>query len=47
MKWHINDSDVGYFWDEQWNPPSNEKRDKGTEAPSTTRAKEDDSKESR
>jgi len=47
MNWEINDSDVGYFWDEQWNVPSDEKRDERTETPSTTRAKKDDAKKSR
>lgn len=47
MNWEINDSDVGYFWDEQWNVPSNEKRDEGGEAPRTEDKKEDDLARSR
>jgi hypothetical protein len=45
----INDSDVGYFWDEQWNVSSNEKEqgDKGGETSSSTDKKKDDTKGSR
>lgn len=41
----MNDSDVGYFWDEQWNVLSDEKeqRDKGGKASGTIDQKEDDS----
>ena len=42
MNWEINDSDVGYFWDEQWNVPRDEKRDKRAEKPSSKDKKEDD-----
>lgn len=40
----MNDSDVGYFWDEQWNVSSDEKeqRDKGGKASGTIDQKEDD-----
>ena len=38
----INDSDVGYFWDEQWNVPSDETREQGGEKPRTKDKKKDD-----
>jgi hypothetical protein len=47
MNWEINDSDVGYFWDEQWNVPSNGKGDETAEKSSTAHKKEDDPKGSR
>jgi len=47
MNWEINDSDVGYFWDEQWNVPSNGTGDKTAEKSSTAHKKEDDPKGSR
>ena len=42
MDWRINDSDVGYFWDDQWNVESDEKRDQGGKKPSTKDSKKDD-----
>ena len=40
----INDSDVGYFWDEQWNVSSDEKKqgDKAGETSGTIDQKKDD-----
>ena len=44
MNWKVNDSDVGYYWDDQWNIKSDEKeqRDKGGEASSPDDKEEDD-----
>ena len=42
MNYFVNDSDVGYFWDDQWNVPSDGKGDKGAEKSSTKDKKEDD-----
>jgi hypothetical protein len=47
MNYFINDSDVGYFWDDQWNVPSDGKGDKAAEKSSTAHKKEDDPKGSR
>ena len=38
----INDSDVGYFWDEQWNTSADEKGDKGGKTSGTIDQKKDD-----
>ena len=45
----MNDSDIGYFWDEQWNVSSDEKKqgDKAGETSSTDDQKKDDPKGSR
>jgi len=41
MNW--NDSDIGYtFWDEMWNDPEDEKRDKRGKEPRTEDKKKDD-----
>ncbi len=41
MNW--NDSDIGYtFWDEMWNDPEDEKRDKRGKKPRTEDKKKDD-----
>ena len=40
MNW--NDSDLGYYWDDQWNIKKDEKGDKGGEKPRTKDQKEDD-----
>lgn len=47
MSYFINDSDVGYFWDDQWNVPSDGKGDKAAEKSSTKDTEKDDPKGSR
>lgn len=43
----INDSDVGYFWDEQWNTSEDEKGNKRGASASSNDKKKDDPKGSR
>lgn len=40
----MNDSDVGYFWDEQWNTSEDEKGNKRRASASSDDTKKDDSK---
>ena len=40
----INDSDVGYFWDEQWNTSADEKGNKRGASAGSDDKKKDDSK---